>query len=85
MKISMWVLIITHPFWNVTRKLEKALGNDAHSCAWTNFSKYDVDAGRAYGEHEKEISTLDNLLKKEIEILKPKICVLLTDQTLTIE
>ena len=66
------------PFWNVTRKLEKALGNEAYSCAWTNFSKYDVDAGRAHGEQEKEISTLDNLLEKEIEILKPKICILFT-------
>lgn len=66
------------PFWNVTRKLEKALGNEAHSCAWTNFSKFDVDAGRAFGEQEKEISTLDKLLVKEIEILKPKMCVLFT-------
>lgn len=66
------------PFWNVTRKLEKALGNETYSCAWTNFSKFDVDAGRAHGEQEKEISTLDNLLEKEIEILKPKICILFT-------
>lgn len=66
------------PFWNVTRKVEKTLGNEPHSCAWTNISKFDVDAGRAYGEHEIEISKLDNLLVSEIDLLKPEICIFFT-------
>ncbi|PZF70739.1 hypothetical protein [Taibaiella soli] len=37
------------PFWNITRKVEKALGNEPYSCAWTNLSKFDLDAGRRYG------------------------------------
>lgn len=66
------------PFWNVTRKVEKALGNEAHSCAWTNISKYDLDGGRAYGEYETTISTLDNVLVDEIRILQPKVCIFFT-------
>jgi hypothetical protein len=66
------------PFWNVTRKVEKALGNEAHSCAWTNFSKYDLDGGRAYGDYETTISTLDNVLVDEIRILQPKVCIFFT-------
>jgi len=63
------------PFWNVTRKVEKALGNEPHTCAWTNISKFDLDGGRSYGEYETAIATLDNLLAIEINIIKPKVCL----------
>ena len=66
------------PFWNVTRKVEKALGNEPYSCAWTNISKYDLDGGRAYGEYETTISTLDDVLLEEIKILKPNVCLFFT-------
>jgi hypothetical protein len=66
------------PFWNVTRKVEKALGNEPHSCAWTNISKFDVDGGRANGQVETAIATLDNLLLAEIEIIKPDVCIFFT-------
>lgn len=66
------------PFWNMTRKVENALGNEAYSCAWTNISKYDVDGGRAYGEFETSISTLDNVLVDEMHILQPKVCIFFT-------
>ena len=66
------------PFWNVTRKIEQILENEAFSCAWTNISKYDVNGGRAEGVYETEISNLDEILIKEIEILKPKICLFFT-------
>lgn len=66
------------PFWNVTRKIEAAIGNEAYSCAWTNISKYDVDGGRAYGKYEIAISSLDNLLADEIKIIKPKVCMFFT-------
>lgn len=66
------------PFWNITRKVEKALGNLPYSCMWTNISKFDVNRKRAYGKHEREISTLDNLLIEEVKILQPKICLFYT-------
>ncbi len=59
------------PFWNVTRKVERLLGNNDFSCAWTNISKYDVEAGRPFGNYLIEISKIDDLLIKEIEILRP--------------
>ncbi len=66
------------PFWNVTRKVEQALGNELYSCVWTNISKYDLDGGRAYGEFEATISTLDNVLIDEVKILKPRVCMFFT-------
>ncbi|GAB3857087.1 hypothetical protein GCM10028822_30230 [Hymenobacter terrigena] len=66
------------PFWNVTRKVEQALGNAAYSCAWTNVSKFDVAGGRAQGEQERVISSLDDLLSSEINIIKPKVCLFYT-------
>jgi len=66
------------PFWNITRKLEIALGNEEYSCIWTNLNKFDLDANRPYGEYEIEISKLDKMLIKEIEILKPDICIFFT-------
>ncbi len=66
------------PFWNIARKTEKALGNEQYSCAWTNISKYDGDGGRAYGEYEIAISTLDDLLIDEIQITQPKVCLFFT-------
>lgn len=66
------------PFWNITRKLELAIGNAEYSCGWTNINKFDLDGNRPFGEYEKEISRLDSLLIKEIEVLKPDVCVFFT-------
>lgn len=66
------------PFWNITRKVEEALGNEPYTCAWTNISKYDVDGGRAYGTHAESIATLDDILREEIAILQPKVCLFFT-------
>jgi hypothetical protein len=66
------------PFWNVTRKLEKALGNEPYSCAWTNISKFDVNGKRPQGIHLEEIKRLDSTLVDEINILKPDICIFFT-------
>jgi hypothetical protein len=63
------------PFWSMTRKVEAALGNEHYSCAWTNISKYDQACGRPDEAHEALISTVDDLLMKEIEIVKPKVCI----------
>lgn len=66
------------PFWNVVRKVERAIENKPYSCAWTNISKYDLGGGRVYGEHETEVSRVDNLLTSEIAIIQPTICLFLT-------
>lgn len=69
------------PFWNVMRKLERGLKNAEYSSAWTNISKFDVDRKRPVGEHEKIISKIDYLLRDEIEILKPDMCMFFTSHT----
>ena len=69
---------MSSPFWNVTRKLEKAIGNDEYSCVWTNINKFDLDANRPYGKYEELISTVDSILINEIEILEPNICIFFT-------
>lgn len=71
------------PFWNITRKVEKALGNKPHSCAWTNLNKFDLNAGRPSGEYEKVISELDDILLSELKIIKPEFCLFYTGHLLT--
>jgi hypothetical protein len=66
------------PFWNVTRKLERLIGNDEYSCTWTNLSKFDVDAKSPKGDCLEKISELDHLLTSEIQILKPDLIVFFT-------
>lgn len=62
------------PFWNITRKLEKALKNEPYSCVWTNMNKFDLDSARPYGKYEEVISKLDGILCDEIKLLQPEIC-----------
>lgn len=69
---------ISSPFWNVTRKIESALGNNKYSCSWTNLSKYDDDTKRPEGEVAEKISKIDTLLLEEIEILKPDFIIFFT-------
>jgi hypothetical protein len=66
------------PFWSVVRKVEKALGNEYYSCAWTNINKFDIGGENPSGEYATAIATLDDILVPEIKILKPKICIFLT-------
>jgi hypothetical protein len=66
------------PFWNVTRKVERALGSVPYSCSWTNVSKFDLDGGRSYGQYEQAISDLDDILTTEISILQPEVCIFFT-------
>lgn len=65
------------PFWNVFHKIEEVLLHDKNCSAWGNFNRFDLEADRPTGEIEAEISTLDFLIRKEIEILKPDICLFL--------
>jgi len=66
------------PFWNISRKVEKALNNTPYTCAWTNISKFDLDSGRPYGEYETAISKLDDILISEINIIQPDFCMFFT-------
>jgi hypothetical protein len=66
------------PFWNITRKVEDALDNKPHSCAWTNLNKFDLDGGRPHGKYEAAISELDNILLSELKIIKPDFCLFYT-------
>ena len=67
------------PFWNITRKVETALGNNQHTCAWTNLNKFDLDSGRPFGEYETAISELDDILLSELKIIKPDFCLFYTE------
>jgi hypothetical protein len=66
------------PFWNIIRKVEKALGNDPHSCAWTNLSRFDLYGGKSYGKYQKVIKGLDRIIVDEIKICTPEICIFFT-------
>ncbi len=63
------------PFWDFARKIENIIGIDNYSCAYSNINRYDNN-----GEEPKDIllekmKSLDFLLKEEIEIINPDICL----------
>lgn len=66
------------PFWNITRKVEHLLGDQPYSCAWSNISKFDHNKGRAIGKFAVSIATVDHILREEIAILDPAICLFYT-------
>jgi hypothetical protein len=68
------------PFWNITRKVESALGIDRCSCAWTNLNRFDHDGEPPTGEVLEAMPALDFLLREEIEILRPDICIFYTNR-----
>jgi hypothetical protein len=65
-------------FWDVIRKVENLLGNDAFSTAWTNLSKFDLYGIRSYGKYEKAFSMADAILADEVRIVKPSMCMFFT-------
>ncbi len=66
------------PFWNVMRKIERALGNEDYSSAWTNLNKFAQNGKKPKGRVADSISTLDDVLRDELRILQPKVCVFFT-------
>ena len=68
------------PFWNITRKVEPLLGVDRCSCAWTNLNRFDQDGEPPTGAVLDAMPTLDFLLREEIEILRPDVCLLYTNR-----
>lgn len=72
---------VSSPFWNVTRKLERALKVDPYAIAWSNINRFDCGGGSPDGTTIAEtIKNLDFILKKEIEILAPDVCVFFTNR-----
>jgi hypothetical protein len=67
------------PFWNVTRKVESILGIEKYSCAWSNLNRFDQNEGPPTGKILEAISKLDFLVREEIQILKPDICLFYTN------
>ena len=68
------------PFWNITRKLERLIGIEAYSCAWSNLNRYDYDGGAPTSEFAVKLSVLDYLLREEVQIIKPDICLFYTNR-----
>lgn len=72
---------VNSPFWNVTRKLERALKIDPYAIAWSNINRFDCGGGSPDGTAiEETIGGFDFILKQEIEILVPDVCVLFTNR-----
>ena len=66
------------PFWNVIRKLEKALTGTSHSSAWLNLNRYDQDKKRPTESNRQVLAELDFLLLEELRILAPDMVIFLT-------
>lgn len=71
---------VASPFWNITRKVELRLGIAPHSCAWSNLNRFDHNGHPPTGEILEEVAKLDFLLRDEIQILRPDICLFYTNR-----
>lgn len=72
---------VSSPFWNITRKLERALRVDPYAIAWSNINRFDCGGSSPDGTAiEETIRSFDFILKEEIEILAPDACVLFTNR-----
>jgi hypothetical protein len=69
---------VNSPFWNITRKIESLIGIDKYSCAWTNLNRFDYKGAEPTGAILERIKEFDYLVKEEISILKPDICLFYT-------
>lgn len=67
------------PFWNIIRKVESSLKVSPFAIAWSNLNRFDQGIGEPKEEVLDEITQFDQILKKEIEILNPDICILFTN------
>lgn len=72
---------VSSPFWNVTRKLERALDITPYAIAWSNINRFDCDEGSPDGTAiEESIKDFDFILKEEIDVLSPDVCILFTNR-----
>ena len=63
------------PFWNVTRKLEVALGIEKYAIVWSNLNRCDYEDKRPPLKIEKDLRILFPLLLGEIKILQPDVVI----------
>lgn len=63
------------PFWNITRKIQRALTIDEFSIVWSNLNRCDFDGARPPHSIEKKLISLSSILTSEIEILKPDVVI----------
>ncbi len=63
------------PFWNVIRKVEKALKIEPYSSMWLNLNRYDENNKRPSRERLMQLQLLDEILYKELVILNPNIII----------
>jgi hypothetical protein len=68
------------PFWNITRKVESALGIERCSCAWTNLNRFDHDGEPPTGAILEAMPALDFLVREEIQLLRPDVCIFYTNR-----
>jgi hypothetical protein len=68
------------PFWNITRKVESALGIERCSCAWTNLNRFDHDGDPPTGDVLEAMPALDFLVREEIRILHPDVSIFYTNR-----
>jgi hypothetical protein len=74
-KFNMGESYRSSPFWNVTRKVEAILRIAPHSCAWSNLNRFDQAGGAPHGAILQAMSGLDFLVREEIRILRPDVCL----------
>lgn len=74
-EFNMGELYYSSPFWNITRKLERLIGIEAYSCAWSNLNRYDYNGGAPTADIAGKLSGLDYLVREEIRIVQPDICM----------
>jgi len=68
------------PFWNITRKIESILGVEKCSCAWSNLNRFDHNGKPPTGAVLDSIPRLDFLVREEIRILRPDVCLFYTNR-----
>jgi len=68
------------PFWNITRKVESALGIERCSCAWTNLNRFDHNGKPPTGVVLEAMPALDFIVREEIQILRPDVCIFYTNR-----
>ena len=68
------------PFWQLVREVEARLGLPPCSCAWSNLNRYDQDEGPPGGAVLASLTGLDFLLREEISLLRPDVCLFFTNR-----
>ena len=68
------------PFFSITRKVESVLGIDKCACAWTNLNRFDQNGKPPKGAVLNAMPALDFLLREEIQILRPDVCIFYTNR-----